>query len=148
MKKSTNQTRLLFVRAESLEDVGETALGATGSCLFGIWYTDNRSIQTLVRENSRIVYHISNRQGPLSSPKHVGKSHSVVDGTFKRVLNTTVSAEIAKSRIDEAKRLLRQTALPLDQISSLSGFASVQYFTNSFTKALGESPGAYRTSSS
>lgn len=76
--------------------------------------------------------------------KHVGKSHSVVDDTFKRVLNTTVSAKIAKSRIDEAKRLLRQTALPLDRVSALSGFASVQYFTNSFTKALGQSPGAYR----
>ena len=28
MKKSTNQTRMLFVRAESLEDVGETALAS------------------------------------------------------------------------------------------------------------------------
>ena len=76
--------------------------------------------------------------------KHIGKSHSVVDGTFKRVLNTTVSAEIAKSRIDEAKQLLRQTTLQLDRVSALSGFASVQYFTNSFTKAVGQSPGAYR----
>ena len=76
--------------------------------------------------------------------RHIGKSHSVVDGTFKRVLNTTVSAEIAKSRIDEAKQLLRQTTLPLDRVSTLSGFASVQYFTTSFTKAVGQSPGAYR----
>ena len=77
---------------------------------------------------------------------HVGKSHSVVDGAFKRVLNTTVSREISRSRLDEAERLIRQTALPLDQISALSGFASVQYFTNSFSRAFGKSPGAYRES--
>ena len=76
--------------------------------------------------------------------KYIGKSHSAVDDTLKRMLNTTVSAEIAKSRIDEAKQLLRQTELPLDRVSSLSGFASIQYFTNSFTKTIGESPGAYR----
>ena len=76
--------------------------------------------------------------------KYIGKSHSAVDDTFKRILNTTVSAEIAKSRIDEAKQLLRQTELPLDRVSSLSGFASIQYFTNSFTKTIGKSPGAYR----
>ena len=78
---------------------------------------------------------------------HLGKSHSAVDDAFRRVLDTTVSSEIAKSRIDEAERLLRQTKLPLEQVSSLSGFSTVQYFTNSFTRALGKSPGAYRADS-
>ena len=35
---------------------------------------------------------------------HIGKSHSAVDDAFRRVLDTTVSSEIANSRIDEAER--------------------------------------------
>lgn len=77
--------------------------------------------------------------------QYVGKSHTAVDTVFKNILGSTVSREIAKSRLDEAVRLLQQTTLPLERIARLSGFATVQYFTNSFTKSFGTSPGAYRS---
>ena len=77
--------------------------------------------------------------------KYVGKSHTMVDTIFKNMLGTTVSREIAKSRLDEATRLLYQTELSLERIAMLSGFASVQYFTRSFTQAFGKSPGLYRS---
>jgi len=78
--------------------------------------------------------------------RHVGKSHTCVNRAFRAVLNTTVTAEIAATRINEARRLLRTSHLPLSSISKLSGFSSLEYFTNSFSAAVGESPAAYRNS--
>ena len=79
--------------------------------------------------------------------KHVGKSHTLVNRVFHDVLNTTIVREIAATRITEAKRLLRSSFLPLSEVAKLSGFASLEYFTNSFSTAVGQSPSAYRNSS-
>lgn len=75
---------------------------------------------------------------------HVGKSHTLVNQAFHDVLNTTISKEIAATRIAEAKRLLRTSRLPLSEVAKQSGFASMEYFTNSFSSAVGQSPAAYR----
>ena len=52
--------------------------------------------------------------------------------------------EIAKVRIDEAKRLLEKTALPLAEVCSLSGFSSKAYFTAAFNEATGSTPLEWR----
>lgn len=80
--------------------------------------------------------------------KHVGKSHTLVNKAFHDVLNTTISREIAATRIAEAKRLLGASILPISEIAKLSGFASIEYFTNAFSSAVGQSPAAYRDRSS
>lgn len=76
--------------------------------------------------------------------ERTGRSHTVVDRVFREVLGDTVARTIANSRIDEAKRLLGSSDLTLAEIAKLSGFASVQYFTNAFTEAVGQSPSVYR----
>jgi len=47
-------------------------------------------------------------------------------------------------RIQEGKRLLAETDLALSQISSILGFSSASYFSQSFRKAEGISPVEYR----
>jgi len=76
--------------------------------------------------------------------RHVGRSHTLVNQVFRNVLGTTVAKEIAATRIAEARRLLRASLLPLSEIARLSGFSSLEYFTNSFSAAVGKSPAAYR----
>lgn len=76
--------------------------------------------------------------------QHVGKSHTQVDQAFRSVLDTTVMREISTARINEAKRLLRSTALPVAEVARQSGFASIQYFSNTFAAAVGKNPAAYR----
>lgn len=76
--------------------------------------------------------------------KHVGKSHTLVNKAFRDVLHTTITREISDARIGEAKRLLRTSRLPISNVAKLSGFASIEYFTNAFSSAVGESPAAYR----
>lgn len=78
--------------------------------------------------------------------RHVGKSHTLVNQAFRDVLNTTVTREIALTRISEAKRLLRTSLLPLAEVAKRSGFASLEYFTNSFSAAVDMSPAAFRDS--
>jgi transcriptional regulator GlxA family with amidase domain len=68
----------------------------------------------------------------------------MVSDAFRKVLKTTVSKEIANSRILEAYRLVSTTTIPFAEIAEMSGFASVQYFTRSFTAAYGKSPSQVR----
>jgi LacI family transcriptional regulator len=76
--------------------------------------------------------------------RHVGHSHTVVNDAFRKILKTTVSKEISNSRLNEAYRLVRTTTIPFAEISELSGFASLQYFTRSFTAAYGKCPSQIR----
>jgi len=76
--------------------------------------------------------------------RHVGRSHTQVNKAFRDILKTTVSREIANSRINEAKRLLRSSLMPLREIARQSGFSSIEYFTNTFSSAVGQSPAAFR----
>jgi len=78
--------------------------------------------------------------------EHVGKSHTLVNRAFHDILHTTVAQEIAATRINEAKRLLRSSLLPMSEIAKLSGYSSLEYFTNSFSSVVGTSPAAYRAS--
>ena len=95
-----------------------------------------------------LVFMHDNVQKRLSAAdiyRHVGRSHTVVDGAFREVLGTTVSKAIADTRMKEAHRLVCTTSIPLAEAAERSGFASVQYFTRSFTAAYGKPPSAMRS---
>ena len=71
-------------------------------------------------------------------------SHTTVEKAFRARLGVSVRQEIAKVRIEEAKRLLEKTALPLAEVCSLSGFSSKAYFTAAFNEATGSTPLEWR----
>ena len=94
-----------------------------------------------------LVYIYGNVRSRLSAAdvyRHVGRSHTVVNDAFRDTLGTTVSKAISDARLKEAYHLVSATEISLAQVASLSGFASVQYFTRSFTAAYGMSPSAAR----
>lgn len=74
----------------------------------------------------------------------LGKSHTVVTKSFRKVLGTTVVEEISKARLDDACRLLRDTDMDMARIAELSGYASASYFMQAFKSGKGISPGAWR----
>ena len=76
--------------------------------------------------------------------RHLGLSHTIVSREFRRTLDTTVQKEIAKSRLDEARHLLKATSLSVNEIAVRAGFASNTYFLHSFSAAHGISPLEYR----
>ena len=74
----------------------------------------------------------------------LGKSHTAVTKAFRKALGTSVVEEIAKTRLDEACRLLRETDLDMAHVAALSGYASASYFMQAFKADKGMSPGAWR----
>ena len=75
---------------------------------------------------------------------YLGLSHTSVSDAFRRVLGTTVQKEIVALRLSRACRLLNTTELGAADIAKECGFASVTYFTKTFTDAMGLPPIAYR----
>jgi LacI family transcriptional regulator len=75
---------------------------------------------------------------------HLKLSHTTVERTFRARMGVSVRQQIAKVRIDEAKRLLEKTAIPLSDVRSLSGFSSKAYFTAAFREATGTTPLEWR----
>jgi AraC-like DNA-binding protein len=59
-------------------------------------------------------------------------------------LGRSPTAEINRVRLEDAKRLLEDTDLTLQQISDRSGFGNVHYFSNCFRSMFGQTPGSLR----
>lgn len=63
---------------------------------------------------------------------------------YKQAYGISPISYMISCRIQEGKRLLADTDLSLSQISSILGFSSASYFSQSFRKAAGISPMEYR----
>ena len=75
---------------------------------------------------------------------HVGFSRTLVEDVFRKSGSASVQKLIAQARIDEAKRLLDTTTLPVKEVASLSGFSTLEYLSRAFAAATGVSPSAWR----
>lgn len=62
----------------------------------------------------------------------------------QRTLGQTTKAYIQSRRIDEAKHLLRYTAMPIGLISDSLHFDTPSYFVRAFTKVTGQTPLQFR----
>jgi LacI family transcriptional regulator len=71
-------------------------------------------------------------------------SRSVLERRFKAALGRTPKREILRVRLEQARRLLSESHLPLDAIARRCGFATYKYFGDAFRRELGLRPGAYR----
>lgn len=63
---------------------------------------------------------------------------------FSDALGCAPGAWVTQVRIDEAKRLLEATALPVEEVARLAGFGSVATLRHHFGRAAGLSPRDYR----
>ncbi|WP_438444162.1 helix-turn-helix domain-containing protein [Gorillibacterium sp. sgz5001074] len=64
---------------------------------------------------------------------------------FQSYFQTTPMTYLQRLRMEHASSLLKQTKLPIMDISSICGFNDSNYFTRQFTRIFGLSPKAYRT---
>jgi LacI family transcriptional regulator len=63
---------------------------------------------------------------------------------FRRVLGRTVVDEILRVRLEQAKRLLTETDVPLKTVADRCGFSRPEILAKAFRQVEGEPPGAYR----
>ena len=92
--------------------------------------------------------------------KHLGKSFGVaeiaeavglprhrLDRLFAEKLRHSVGSEISSRRIERAKRMLADPAMPIHDVAANCGFCNIAHLSNTFRKATGLSPRAWRKSS-
>ena len=98
--------------------------------------------------HSRIVRHIrSNYMTPIRVEDIAHDCHfspSYITKLFKKKEGKTIGEYLRDVRMEEAELLLKNTRLPVQELSALVGFADANYFTAVFTKRHGISPLAYR----
>ena len=81
------------------------------------------------------------RVGDLAGALHVSPR------TLQRELRaegTTFSELVARLRVDEAKRLLRATTMPIGDIGYTTGFADAAHFSRTFRDRVGTTPTGWR----
>jgi two-component system response regulator YesN len=76
--------------------------------------------------------------------EYVYLSRSYVSGIFKAETGQTLSSYMNGVRIEKAKQMLKNPAIPLCDISGMCGFEDQSYFTKVFKKMTGTSPKKYR----
>ena len=71
-------------------------------------------------------------------------SQSTVCHVFKQYTGESIKKYIDNLRINQAKRLLSTSDLPINRIAQLCGFSNINYFPTAFKKQIGISPTEYR----
>ncbi len=71
------------------------------------------------------------------TPSHFARS-------FRRSTGVAPHEFLSQLRIEEAKRLMLSTKLPLADVALICGFGDQSYFTRVFSRIVGASPGAWR----
>ena len=64
---------------------------------------------------------------------------------FRVSFGVPPSGWIAARRIERARDLLKNTALPLQQVADACGYADLSHFSHRIRAALGTPPGRYRS---
>ena len=61
-------------------------------------------------------------------------------------MNQTLSQYLTQIRLDNSRKMLRETHLSITEIAMACGFSSQSYFTKIFRETYGLTPGLYRKS--
>ncbi len=108
---------------------------AVCSCFFELLFHNGGEGNSLFQPVKFSVTYYADRL--QISPNHLNK-------VVKGVTGKSPSVWIEEAVIQEAKRLLRTTALPLGEIASMVGILDQSYFARRFKKHEGVSPREYR----
>jgi LacI family transcriptional regulator len=88
-----------------------------------------------------------NRGTPISIAdvvEHVGISRRSLEHRFRRTLKRSILSEIHNVRLDESKRLLRESSMSITYVALSAGFVTTTYFSDFFRKHVGVTPRQYR----
>ena len=107
----------------------------------------DRSEDPLVTESLRVIWNNSHQRISVEMiAKEVGVARRTLERHFKKQLGRTLLQELVACRIQRAKRLLRETHVPIKYVAYAAGFSSLSNLCKVFKRELGITPGEYRES--
>lgn len=107
------------------------------------WYQEKR-----VREICcYLTEHLDRRMTQAEIAKEFHISLTALKLTFQCLYGMPIETYLRKKRISEAKRLLRETELPVAEIAHRVGYDSHSQFSAMFRTSEGQSPMMYRQNS-
>lgn len=107
------------------------------------WYQEKR-----VREiYCYLTEHLDRRMTQAEIAKEFRISLTALKLTFQCLYGMPIETYLRKKRISEAKRLLRETELPVSEIAHRVGYDSHSQFSAMFRTSEGQSPMMYRQNS-
>lgn len=107
------------------------------------WYQEKR-----VREICcYLTEHLDRRMTQAGIAKEFRISLTALKLTFRCLYGMPIETYLRKKRISEAKRLLRETELPVSEIAHRVGYDSHSQFSAMFRTSEGQSPMMYRQNS-
>ena len=120
-----------------------------------ILYRRHVSSEKAEYEDTRILFSIkqviekihkdSQRHLSLDSlSKAVGMNRSYLSRSFHKITGYTVMEYINHTRCENAKKLLKDDEIKIEEIARLCGFENTSYFYRTFLKVTGMRPGEYR----
>jgi LacI family transcriptional regulator len=88
--------------------------------------------------------HVGDGIGVKDVLAHLGRSRTDLEKRFRRWLNNSVRNEIIRRRMDRACSLLRQSRLPVNEVSRAAGFNTTTHLCRLFQRHLRQTPTQYR----
>jgi len=91
----------------------------------------------------------SMRKNPSIKPGMLAEHHGISPAHFRRAfhqfLEVSPQEHLTRLRLEEARRALILTELPISEVATISGFESPVHFSKIFHRRVGLSPSAYRS---
>ena len=126
------------------------AIGATVYRMYAETFEKELSEKTEIKENSvlRVLEYISKNIGEDIQMKDLANtamcSERHLARNFKKITGQTVSGYINKQIIITACRLLKNTEMQINEVSSAVGFNDCSFFIRTFREIVGCTPKGYR----
>jgi AraC-like DNA-binding protein len=137
--------------ADRVRDVGEALIGLRSRCVTareGIRAVKSSTRAELYRRVQMAALYVREnytRDIDLNRvAQEAGMAPHHLHRTFRAVNGMTVHQLLVGLRLDEAKRLVQETDLPMAQVCHRVGYASLPSFTHLFRARFGRPPGAFR----
>lgn len=91
-----------------------------------------------------VMLNFSRRISRLEIARSFRLSESYVSTLFRKYAGCSFSCYLDRCRLDHAKKLLRETELPIKEIAPMCGYENYVYFVRRFRELTGTPPGRYR----